>query len=1292
MSVARGSDEETGPTLPATVRVGLKQIWDAPLTYDLLSRPASDTGPVFVGRETLLGPLVNAIGQPDRRGTYLVSGYRGVGKTSLIIQATRLAYPRLRASGWRLLPLVLNVSQISASLEAASDGGSRPLQIDARKLLTALLRKLLNWVLNSKDTSPNDLITLIEQAYQKANATRYTETQQQRVETLSTAVRESRRTFQVPDILKLVAAVSLLAAATVEGIALLGSFVNQLHILAIGMTGIAILSFQRSFILTRSSTEGVSTSSELVLDNSLHQLETELQDILEQLYQQKYRTLIILEELDKIEDEKGQQLDSVIRYFKNLFTQAPALFFFLTDKAYYDLVSEKIEIARRQRSYAIEHTFFTHRLFVSRPGIEECLQYLLAVYSSADDCSEVEAVIRSQSDRVRVRRLESMLPLEQVLRVLLFRSHGHFFDLKNEMRQFVHVAGTESWLEVDKGSMPKSERALAGFHFLVEQKMLSYRFSGGRDYADEALRSCLFAVFEALGSAEPQEIVRFYPSLGSDGDQLTLSEYRRIVEAVDSLVDDLERGKAITRLAPDMTEDQHAQAPKRFIWRDDAAVRFEPVARLEPHELTLLNDLSRIAKVAEWFSPNGQLQELADDPDKAKAKALFENLSLQVQALEQSPIAIPIEESISRRRQAARDITPFLELAFTMHQRRLVETFGLALTPISKVSPPDAFILSTGDSQADRPVFLLYESIGQDGQEVRLADQPLELERFAVVYVTLPGSFADPDQTLRDSRFPTLATDLPGNRLHSIKVPLDERLEARHSEHEWGERTADELRFAQLWCQHDISSDGRREPSGVSAAPYVLFTSDETINEAPSLHKALSAWLKSTDMLLAWSSTIGPPREVIEKDLMFDQDNESRAIVVEFPPDKEHPIRFTSEREMDEKESASLTRLIEKRRVILGLFNQRPPKIQDTLRTEPWSRAHTLAEINELPATLNSVSVLHPIDPNWSHLTSLVDLVQQRYPDYAISILQPAAEAGNTSAMARLAILLTDRKNRAESRKWLAQLVQSEDLQAISDTAVAIAERDPDGAVQLNQAAAEAGDTNAMARLVTLLTDRDDREEAGKWRTRLAKSRDLYKMYEVARTIEHRDPEGAIELYQAAAEAGVSHAWLPLLVLLTGRDPEEAGRWRARLAQSNDTSTMTEIAQTIEEVDPEGAAELYRAAIQQDQAIAEHGNVEAMERLVVLLTGRDPEEAGRWRARLAQSNDLGAISDTARAIEDRDPEGAIELYEAAAEAGRVGAMERLVTLLAERNPEESRKWRTQLEKRREGSKRRTTTK
>src|SRR6266852_8033825 len=111
--------------------------WDAVLTYDALA--IDGPRPVFVGRRDLLDVIVGTIRQPERRGTILVSGYRGAGKTTLLIEAICRARTSPSA-GYRLLPLVLNASEVSASLGAPSP----TLQIAPQQLLAALIRALRN--------------------------------------------------------------------------------------------------------------------------------------------------------------------------------------------------------------------------------------------------------------------------------------------------------------------------------------------------------------------------------------------------------------------------------------------------------------------------------------------------------------------------------------------------------------------------------------------------------------------------------------------------------------------------------------------------------------------------------------------------------------------------------------------------------------------------------------------------------------------------------------------------------------------------------------------------------------------------------------------------------------------------------------------------------------------------------------------------------------------------------------------------------------------------------------------
>ena len=310
----------------------------------------------------------------------------------------------------------------------------------------------------------------------------------------------------------------------------------------------AVVAFSYSRTTSREAAETESAAVELVIDYSIHQLENDLKDILTHLQTKKLRTIVVLEELDKVDDSAGKQLDAVIRYFKNLFTQAPALFFFLTDKQYYDLVAKKIDEARRRRTYSVEHTFFTHRVFVNRPTVRECFEYLKTVACDQEEQAAIEQIMTADGDRVR--DLSSMDLRERFLRLLLFRAQDHIFDLKNEMRRYVQVADGVSSLECDESSVSSSEQALATFQFLVEQKARAHAFHGGGEYANEVLRNCLFSVFADSEVGDKVRVERFYPMERGRGDQVTASEDLRIREAVGSLVRDLQRGGVIRVEAP----------------------------------------------------------------------------------------------------------------------------------------------------------------------------------------------------------------------------------------------------------------------------------------------------------------------------------------------------------------------------------------------------------------------------------------------------------------------------------------------------------------------------------------------------------------------------------------------------------------------------------------------------------------------------------------------------------------------------------------------------------------------
>src|SRR5262245_22743121 len=567
---------------PVSIRI--RSDWDAALTYDALDDDQQSPAPaskeakeqnrsVFVGRESIIAPLVAEIIEPNKRGTYLISGYRGIGKTSLIIEAFSRAKDQLRIKGHKLFPLVLNVSEVSASLGSTSSATPSQLDIDPRRLLIALLRTIDNRITRFADTD-STLTSLAEKshyAYEKATASKFARSSKLALETTRMQSREFILNLENKNLLKTLAMIMGATALVLEAIAWDWRGKGWLNAVAAALGVIATISLVASY--KRSKSEKFSSANQTAFehDNSLHQLETDLKDILQSLKQNKLRTVVVMEELDKIDDPEGKQLAAVIRYFKNLFTQAPALFFFVTDKTYFDTIATAIKRARRQRSYAVEHTFFTHRLFVGRPTTEESLDFIAKI--AADDAGS--QAIRSVGTTLgKPGRIDDVDQLGRFVRVVLFNAANHLFDLKNELRRFARnqedngdgastvsnngekangpeTAGKTAITRflIDDQTLPPEEAALAVFQDIIVEKSRSFEIKGGRTYANETLADSLYAVFNELGSNEEQRIESFLPLHNPDSDkgllldeQLDLNEIARIRDAVYSLIADLERG------------------------------------------------------------------------------------------------------------------------------------------------------------------------------------------------------------------------------------------------------------------------------------------------------------------------------------------------------------------------------------------------------------------------------------------------------------------------------------------------------------------------------------------------------------------------------------------------------------------------------------------------------------------------------------------------------------------------------------------------------------------------------
>lgn len=1196
------------------VTIPLTDNWDASLSYDLLEHDARPESAIFVGRDELLGPIVDAIGRPDRRGTYLVSGYRGAGKTTLVIEAARRAREKLEGERWKLLPIVLNVSEVSASLSDAAEAEAAPLQIDARRLLTALLRALRNKLhdlqraghldggredvagevervlgkaavgnalaslvrasrnggrrpTTSNGTELLELAAKIDAAYKKAAASQYSETSRQGVESTLRKTVESKLSLDAPNVLKLAAGLAAIGAAAIEGWFLFWPGGGAVHALALALAGAAVVSFGASRTMSSSTATNESSAIELVTDNSIHQLENDLKDIFAQLKGRKLRTVVVLEELDKVDDAEGRQLDAVIRYFKNLFTQAPALFFFLTDKQYYDLIASKIEDARSRRTYSVEHTFFTHRVFVNRPSAADCLEYLRTVAVEPADKDAIAAI--SAADADRVRDLESMDARERLFRVILFRAQDHLFDLKNELRRYVRVDNGAPRIEFDDESLPPNEQATAAFQFLLEQNARAHGFRGGGEYANEVLRNCLFSVFARPEPGEPRSLADFHPLQGEDGDQLSPNEERRIRDAIAALVEDLERGGAVER--------DPAQAT--ITWFENAAVRFKPTAVPQPQEKDLSENLQRHASALWALADGGPLRTV--DPSGA-ASGLVAELNERLGEIGRTRTPLAVEEATAIASRIEAESTRVLGAAFEEHRLRLTERLGRELVPVETAGSGTAWELTglAPDALEDH-VLLVYGTDERIRQFVRAFVAGHTGSRYAIVNVVAVASDAQLDgerlRLVQDWKS-LLGPDVAASAAFGV-VSLHEGLTPRDVDARWTEATADELLLAQLWVEKPALR-GANPPVVASSrpGPYVLRSSAGAEFTYASLDDAVLAWLRSSDRVLCRAPP-WPEFGAVAAVLSAPVDIGGRLLAY-LPADAAVPGSAASlwpglpPADLHARDE-SLRRLVETDRVVLGVDANALRRLRAGTRLPAAARVdlHEL-DLNGPRRHVEAVTAAGGItllraesEPAEAYDLSL--LVAGLNADEAEALLRIAAEGDHPPALRHLAHVLNDDQPE-EARQWRDRLVSMGAWPEVEKLANALGGRDVIAVRELYTDAAQGGSPSAMR---WLALNAENLEAAQSWRERLVATGSSMEILQLAEALRESDPAAARTLYENAAERGSTAAQGHLVLDLLEREPEQARSWADRLLASGALFEVRRVAEIVFRRKPEEAQE-----------------------------------------------------------------------------------------------------------------------
>lgn len=367
------------------MKIILKKDWNIPINAPVEEEQRG----YFVGRKTELRLLVNEILRRTS-GAILVSGYRGVGKTSLTYKALWEA----KSHDKNNIIVFLNASQLEAELDSPEQ------KIKPRAIIENLIRRLYSTTKEKSDLD-NKAKTKIDRLYRKTVATEFKlkENYQQKVQDSLKLEEEDIQEIWASE--KNLSNVIFFGSLIVASIFLFGNIIPN-AVINKGLT--LLLAFPVPFFVNiaikhrriKKHYEDISQSTEELyeFDDTIGNLEFDLEDIHRDVKKTKKKLIYIVDELDKL--EKGQ-VTGVLKFFKNLFTISDAIFVFIGGEEIFNIGLDRTKEEEKQGVYrSKDYTYFTSRYFLSRPLWNDLREFFNEIIEKKDaDIKDLEVIERS---------------------------------------------------------------------------------------------------------------------------------------------------------------------------------------------------------------------------------------------------------------------------------------------------------------------------------------------------------------------------------------------------------------------------------------------------------------------------------------------------------------------------------------------------------------------------------------------------------------------------------------------------------------------------------------------------------------------------------------------------------------------------------------------------------------------------------------------------------------------------------------------------------------------------------
>jgi len=502
-----------------------------------------------------------------KEGALLVSGRRGVGKSSVIFSAINKINKENLAGSVRLVSVLVNAPSFDI---AAADGNITPEKYNSFKkiVLQSLIRRLYK---ACQSTASGSAKKKIGELYKRAVAKEVKQEIQKESsekETSRFSV-ESIFKFQAKNILVFVG--SILGALSFASIPLgefggLWQYVISFLIAIVPPIGLTMSSQIKKTTVTGIQKED-KASDYYLYDFDLGNLQSELEDTLSNLTHDNHKIIFVIDELDKMDDTI---VIHAIKSLKTLINQGNSIFVFITG-------SEFLDFLKKQGRESKEYTLFSQTIFLQRPLFNEVEQFIDSIL---------------ENKRINVSEVIADRDYKNFRNYACYVSQTDFFDLYNVIRDHVSK-GAKKGIPSLNIELTASQRLQANLQKAMGQIYVRKFYAKPSDWRkNDDLLQRLYSLLSSLEELNPQE-----PFTVSEEHPLALTIKGQDPIKID---DEIEAG-AVRDLLDYLTRLEYLYHPAPQVSGTISEVPSNPSGALTQEERTFLSECEKLGNSAIQF-------------------------------------------------------------------------------------------------------------------------------------------------------------------------------------------------------------------------------------------------------------------------------------------------------------------------------------------------------------------------------------------------------------------------------------------------------------------------------------------------------------------------------------------------------------------------------------------------------------------------------------------------------------------------------------------------------------------